>query len=118
MQESEIARSRERSQRAKNKRQVKNAKKNENVKNEMLNRRKQAFQDFTTRESSQFKRVEMKMTAIHDEMMNSKTAFAVHQVHSVSERERDRERERERERERDRERRDREREQAIMSKEI
>jgi hypothetical protein len=90
MQESEIARSRKRSQKTENRRQVKNAKtmnmRNENVKNEMLNKKEQAFQDFTTEESSQIERVEMKMTTIHDEMMNSKTAFAVHRVDLVSER--------------------------------
>jgi uncharacterized membrane-anchored protein YhcB (DUF1043 family) len=116
MQKSEIAKSRERFQKAKNRKQMKNAKKNENVKNKMLNKKKQVFQDFTTRESSQFERVEMKMTAIHDEMMNSKTALAVHRVDSVSERRRNRERKKERKR--SRERRDRERKQAIMSKEI
>ncbi len=107
MQESEIARSRERSQRAKNRRQVKNE--NVKMKNQVINRRKQAFQDFTTRESSQFERVQMKMTTIHDEMMNSNAALAVHRADSAPgrKRRRDRRRERSRGRKRGRERRDR-----------
>ncbi len=123
MQESEIARSRDRSSKVENRRSVKNAKTmniNENaknVRNEMLNRRKQAFQDFTTRESSQFERVEVEMTTIHDEIMNSKTALAVHRADSASGRRRGRERDRERERSRDRGRRGRERGQVAMSKE-
>ncbi len=96
MQDSEIARSRERSQKAKNRRQVKNE--NVKMKNEMLNKRKQAFQDFTTRESSHFERVQIKMTTIHDEMINSNAALAVHRADSVSDRERRRDREQERSR--------------------
>ncbi len=111
MQESEIARSRERSQKAKNKRQVKNE--NVKMKNEMINRRKQAFQDFITRESSQFERVQMKMTTIHDEMMNSNAALVVHRADSVSSRKRRRGRRRERSRERERRRERRDREQAV-----
>ncbi len=63
---------------------------------------------------SQFERVQIE-TTMKDEMLDSKTAFAVHRVDSVSDRERGRERERKRSR--DRRRRDREREQAAMSKE-
>ncbi len=114
VQESEIARSRDRSQRAENRRRLKNAKnvniemKMKNVEMKMLNRREQAFQDSTTRESSRFERVEMKMTTIHDEMIDSKIAHAVHRADSVSDRERRRGRKRERERRRRRrERRDR-----------
>jgi hypothetical protein len=109
MQESEIARSRDRSQKAENRRQSKNAK-NVKMKNvEMLNKRKQAFQDLTARGFSRFERVEMKMTIRHDEMIDSKIEHAVHRADSASGRERRRERERERKRkERERERRDRE----------
>ncbi len=130
MQESEIARSRDHSQDAENKRrQLKNAKnvniKMKNVKMkmknvEMFNRREQAFQDSTARELSQFERVEMKMTTIHDEMIDSEIEHAVHRADSVSDRKRGRERERRRERKRRREQRERrerreqrEREQAV-----
>jgi hypothetical protein len=90
MQESEIARSRDRSQKAENRKQSKNAK-NVKMKNvEMLNRRKQAFQDSKTRESSRFERVEMKMTIRHDEMIDSKIKHAVHRADSASDRERGR----------------------------
>ncbi len=111
MQESEIARPRERSQRAENRRQVKNE--NVKMKNEMINRRKQAFQDFTTRESSQFERVQMKMAAIHDEMMNSNAALAVHRADSAPGRGRGRGRERGRPRGRERGRERRGRGQAV-----
>ncbi len=111
VQESEIARSRDRSQRAENRRQSKNAK-NVTMKNvEMLNRREQAFQDSTARELFRFERVEMKMTTRHDEMIDSKIEHAVHRADSVSGRGRDRGRGRERRRrrkKRGRERRDRE----------
>jgi hypothetical protein len=83
------------------------------MKNEMFNKRKQTFQDFTTRESSQFERVQIKMTTIHDEMMNSNAALAVHRADLVSSRERRRDRERERSRERERERERRDRRQAV-----
>jgi hypothetical protein len=110
MQESEIARPRDRSQRTENRRQQPKNAKNVKMKNvEMLNRREQAFQDSTARESSRFERVEMKMTTRHDEMIDSKIEHAVHRADSASDRERERERKRkEREREeRERGRRDR-----------
>ncbi len=80
--------------------------------------KERAFENSTRRQSSRFERVLIK-TTMSDEMMNTKTAFAVHRAGSVSDRERDRERERRRERKkrkkRERERRDRE--QAALSKE-
>jgi hypothetical protein len=80
VQESEIARFRDRSQKAENRRQLKNAK-NVKMKNvEMLNKRKQAFQDSTAREFSRFERVEMKMTTRHDEMIDLKIEHAVHRA--------------------------------------
>jgi hypothetical protein len=115
MQESEIARSRDRSQKAKNKRQSTKNVKMKNV--EMLNRREQAFQDSTAREFFRFERVEMKMTTKHDEIIDSKIEHAVHRADSVSDRRRRRERKRERERERRerrrRKRKRRDREQAV-----
>ncbi len=93
MQESEIARSRERSQKAKNRKRLKNAKnmnikmKMKNVEIKMLNKKKQAFQDSTTRELSQFERVLIK-TITSDEM-NTKTTLAVHRADSVLNRKRE-----------------------------
>jgi hypothetical protein len=124
MQESEIAKSRDRSSRIENRRLVKNVKtininknaKNVKNENEMLNKKKQAFQNSTTKEFSQFKRVEIEMTIIHENTMNSKTTLVVHRADSVSNRRRDRKRDKRRKRSRNRERRNREREQA-MSKE-
>jgi hypothetical protein len=67
--------------------------------------RKQAFENSTLRQFSQFERVKMK-TALSDEM-NSETALAVHRIDSVSDRRRDRERDKKRDRKRERRRRER-----------
>jgi hypothetical protein len=112
VQESEIARSRDCSRRAKNRRQSKNAKNIKMTNVEILNKKEQAFQDSTAREFSRFERVEIKMTIKHDEMIDSKIEHAIHRVDSVSDRERDRERRRRRE-QRERKRRRRDREQAV-----
>jgi hypothetical protein len=61
--------------------------------------KKQAFNNSTLRQSSQFERVQMK-TTMSNEMINSKTMLAVHRADSVSSRERDRERDKERDKER------------------
>ncbi len=99
VQESEIARSRDRSQKAENRRQSKNAK-NVKMKNvEMLNKREHAFQDSTARKFFRFERVEIKMTTRHDEMIDSKIKHVVHRADLISDRRRRRERKRERERE-------------------
>jgi hypothetical protein len=95
MQESEIARSRERSQNAENRRSLKNATKNHidmKVK-KVTTARKQAFNNSTLRQFSQFERVQMK-TTMSDEMMKSKTVLAVHRADSASRRERGRARQR------------------------
>ncbi len=109
MQESEIAKSRDRFQKAENRKQSKNAK-NVKMKNvEMFNKKKQAFQDSTTRKFFQFERVEMKMMIKHDEMINSKIKHAIHRADSISDRRRKRRRKRKRERKKwKRERRNRE----------
>ncbi len=83
--------------------------------------RERAFENSTRRQSSRFERVLIE-TIMSDEMMNTKTALAVHRADSVSDRERDRERKRERKREereerRERKRERRDREQAALSKE-
>jgi hypothetical protein len=83
-----------------------------NVK-EVLTAKERAFENSTLRQFSRFERVLIE-TITSDEMMNTKTTFAVHRADSVSDRRRERERERERrERRRRRERERRKREQAI-----
>ncbi len=77
--------------------------------------KERAFENSTLRQFSRFECVQMK-TTLSNEMIDSKTARAVHRVDSASDRERNRERKREkrrrkeqkREESRDRERRDRE----------
>jgi hypothetical protein len=92
--QSNVARTRERSQRAENK-------------------RTQAFEVSIVRESSDFERVALKTTSVN-EKVSSKIERVIHRANLASKRGR----ERESERSSDRERRDREREQAAMSKEI
>jgi hypothetical protein len=90
MQESKTARSRDRSQKVENRRQSNNAK-NVKMKNvEMFNKREQVFQDSTAQEFSRFKRVEMKMTTMHNEMIDSKIKHAVYRVNSALNRKRER----------------------------
>lgn len=70
MQELEIVRSQDHSSRAKNV------------------RRKQAFEIFINRESSQFERVEKETALLHDVTIDSKMKRVLHRVNSASERER------------------------------
>ncbi len=77
------------------------------VKKITVTARQQAFEDLTSRQFSQLKRVQMK-TTMSDKMMNSETVLAVSRAHSAPNRERARDRERERPRERERERKRRE----------
>jgi hypothetical protein len=62
--------------------------------------KEQTFNNSTLREFSQFERLQMK-TTMNDEMIDSKTTLAVHQVDSVSDKRRDREQKRERSRNRE-----------------
>ncbi len=120
VQESEIARPRDRFQNAENRRQemkmmsfntdtqMKNTQmKNTQMKKISATAKERAFENSTLRQFSQFERVLIETTTSNE--MNTKTALTVHRADSVSDRKRDRKREREREREeRERERRDRE----------
>jgi hypothetical protein len=87
VQNSEVKRSRDRSQKAKNRREK---------------RREQAFENFIARQFSQFEHVKMK-TALNDQDVLLKMQRAVNQTDSASDRDRERDRERERARERGRE---------------
>ncbi len=81
--------------------------------------RERAFENSIRRQSSRFERVLIE-TTMSDEMMNTKTALAVHRADSASGRERDRERERRRKRREEREKRERkrrDREQAALPEE-
>ncbi len=125
MQESEIARSRDRSQNAENRRQEmkmmnhidtqmkKIIDTQINVKEVISTAKERAFENSTLRLLSRFERVLIE-TITSDEMMNMKTTLAVHRANSVSDRKRRRRRERERKRREKREERERrEREQAV-----
>ncbi len=87
VEESLIARSRDRSQDAKN-----------------INRRQTAFETSINRESSQFERVKMKIALNNQKEMTSKIENVIHRADSAFERERERERKQARARERARER--------------
>ncbi len=79
--------------------------------------KERAFENSTLRLFSRFERVQIK-TTMSDEMMNTKTALAVHRADSVSDRERDRDRRRrrkERKERRKRKRRRRDREQTVIT---
>ncbi len=69
--------------------------------------RERAFENSTRRQSSRFERVLIE-TTMSDEIMNTKTALAVHRANSVPDRERDRERRRGRERRERKKRKERE----------
>ncbi len=62
------------------------------------NRRKQVFEVFTSRVSSQFERVEMKIVIINNKKISAKIERIIRQADSISRREREQEREQERER--------------------
>jgi hypothetical protein len=123
VQESEIARSRDRSQSAKNRRQEmkmtnhidtqmkKIIDTQMNVK-EVSTAKERAFENSTLRQLSRFERVLIE-TITSDEIMNPKTTLAVHRANSVSDRERERERRRKRRRKRREKRKRRERRQAV-----
>ncbi len=103
IEESLIARTRDRSQDAKN-----------------INRRQAAFETFINREFSQFERVKMKIALNNQKEMTSKIQNVIHHADSASGRERGRKRERERVTEREREReqetgRERDRESAVAA---
>ncbi len=100
VEESLIARTRDRSQDAKNIRE-KNA---IQERNEMINRRTREFEASIHRESSNFERVKAEMTILHNEDVASKIQNVLHRADSALERERERERGRGRGRERARER--------------
>jgi hypothetical protein len=76
MQESEIARSRDRSQKAENRKQSKNHT-DMKMKKVISIAKEQTFNNSTLSQLSQFERVQMK-TTMSDKMMNSKTVLAVH----------------------------------------
>ncbi len=128
VQESEIARSRDRSQNAKNRRQEmkQEMKMMNHIDTQMMmnytdtqmnvnevssTAKKRTFENSTLRQFSRFERVLIK-TITSDEMLNMKTTFAVHRADSVSDRKRRRERRRERKK---RERERRERRQAVSN---
>jgi hypothetical protein len=87
IQESKMRRTRDRSQDAKN-----------------INKRKQVFEVFTSRVSSQFERVEMKTAIINNEEISTKRERVIWQADLISRREQEWEREREQAREQERER--------------
>jgi hypothetical protein len=62
------------------------------------NRRKQVFETFIARESSQFERMKMKTAVNNEKKMKSKIKNVIHRADSALERERERERRRERRR--------------------
>jgi hypothetical protein len=116
IQESEMIRSRGRFSRAENRRRAtENVKMNHHIdtKVKRITAKEQAFENSTLRALSQFERVQIEMTFIHDEMIDSTAELAVHRADSVSSRERGRGRERGRSRERGRGRGRRDREQAV-----
>jgi hypothetical protein len=104
VEESLIARTRDRSQDAKNIREKRIAIQEENERRKMINRRTREIEAFTHRESSNFERVKAEMTIIHNEDVASKIQNVLHRADSASRRERERERERARERARERRR--------------
>ncbi len=59
------------------------------------NKRKQVFEVFTSRVSSQFERVEMKIAIINNEEISTKIKRIIRQADSISRRKRERKRERE-----------------------
>jgi hypothetical protein len=83
IQESMIARSRNRSQDAKN-----------------ITRRQAAFEAFINREFSRFEHVKAKTIVLHNENVATKVENVIHRADSVSDRNRKRKRDRERDRER------------------
>ncbi len=123
IQEFEMIRSRDRSSKAKNRRRTtKNVKMKHHIDTKMMKMnhhidtkvkmkkiiaKKQTFENSTLRAFSQFKRVQIEMIFIHDEMMNSTAKLVVHRADSASNRKRRRDRKRERSRERRRKRRER-----------
>jgi hypothetical protein len=106
MQESEIARSRDRFQKAENKEQSKNHI-DMKMKKVIWIAKDQTFNNLTLLQFSQFERVQMK-TTMSNKMMNSKTVLAVHRVDSASGRRRKRDKRWKRSREQEQKRRERE----------
>jgi hypothetical protein len=74
-----------------------------------INKRKQVFEVFTSRVSSQFERVEMKTAIFNNEKISMKVERVIQQTNSISRRERERERQQERDQESDRTRKTRDR---------
>ncbi len=113
IEESLIARTRDRFQDAKNIREKENAIQERNENREMINKRIREFEASIHRESSNFEKMKAEMTILHNEDVASKIQNVLHRADSAFGRERERERERERGRKRRREgRRRRDREQA------
>jgi hypothetical protein len=116
IQEPEMIRSRDRSSRTKNRRRAtENVKMNHHIdtKVKRITAKKQAFENSTLRALSQFERVQIEMTSIHDKMIDSTAELAVHRADSASNRERGRDRGRGRLRERRRGRKRRDQRQAV-----
>ncbi len=67
-----------------------------------INKRKQIFKIFTSRVSSQFERIEMKIAIINNEEISMKIKRIIRQADSISRRERERKRSRDREQKRER----------------
>jgi hypothetical protein len=93
-----MIRSRDRLSRAKNRRRAtKNVKKMKikhhtdtkvmKMKRVTATAKEQAFENSTLRAFSRFERVQIEMTLIHDEMMNSIAELTVHRANPASERE-------------------------------
>ncbi len=130
MQELKIIKSRERSRDVENRRQkMQEMKMMNNLKKINIDRKikkitvvakQHTFKNSTLRQSSQFKRVKMKIALNNQEKMTSKIQNVIHHVDSISDKKRDCEQDKKRERESrqssNRKRRNQEREQTTMSK--
>ncbi len=116
-----ISRTRDCSQDAKNiqeKNAIQERNEERNDDEEMINKRTREFKAFIHRESSNFERMKVEMTILHDENVASKIQNVLRRIDSALKRERERERARKRKREKTRKKtrertRERERESSI-----